>query len=336
MATKNQEASLLTSKETRHAVRVDLPTDIIHRAIAIAKQYTPHPAFLVAFTTRLLTAAETGNAFAAAADQVCSEMLRVIADSFSVECRASSKRPAPGTALDSSLIECLMHGPDVDVLLHYHYTKGLNDQYMSVYVKLVYEASGCDLVAFDAFYFPLLSALIIRQTRHTGLRKIHRTLFPGVLSLYVKRYVQIEPSAGTWARNPEGCGRSCHDCESLDNFLMDPTLKSKRFPVPSSRRHHLHSMLNQTGHKHETERGRVETLVVTKRIGAADRKHEQWRQRFSAAQERINALDQEALKELLGEEYESMIQLRADAMEWSEARWKALKRKLRPEVIDLT
>lgn len=204
-------------------------------------------------------------------------MLRVIADTFSVECRVSSKRPAPGTDTNSNPIECLMHGPDVDVLLHYLYTKDLTDQFMSVYVKLIHEASGCDLVAFDAFYFPLLSALIIRQTRQTGLLQKHKTLFRGILSLYIKRYVQVEPPAGSWARDPEGCGGSCHDCESLDKFLMDPTLISKRFAVSSNRRHHLHSMLNDTGHKHETERGRFETLVVTKRIDSADKKHEKWR-----------------------------------------------------------
>ena len=75
---------------------------------------------------------------------------------------------------------------------------------------------------------------------------------------------------------------------------------------------------------------------MTKRIGSADKKHERWRQRFSAAQEKINALDQEALTELLGEEDEDITQLRADGMGWSEARWKVLKGKLKPEAIGLT
>ena len=70
-------------------------------------------------------------------------MLRVIADTFSVVCR---------------------YWPDVDILLHYLYTKDSTALYMSAYVKLVHEASGCDLLAFDVFYSSLLSATVARQT----------------------------------------------------------------------------------------------------------------------------------------------------------------------------
>ncbi|CAD6575940.1 MAG: hypothetical protein ASARMPREDX12_007651 [Alectoria sarmentosa] len=96
-------------------------------------------------------------------------------------------------------------------------------------------------------------------------------------------------------------------------------------------------MLEWTNIRHVTDRRGVETLVVTKPSAPSLAKHEQWRKRFSNAQEQINTLDQEILKQLLGDEYEYITKLRdskRDNKGLPVAR--VTERRQGPEIIDLT
>lgn len=121
--------------------------------------------------------------------------------------------------------------------------------------------------------------------------------------MYARRYVQAETCSSDWVRDPEGCG--CSDCDRRDRFLADPSLGSK------SRSHHLHCIVNDTEYTHETDRRGVEILVVPKPPSRSLAKYEQWKMRLSQAEQKIKKLDQRVLRELLGEDYRYLSQLRA-------------------------
>lgn len=153
--------------------------------------------------------------------------------------------------------------------------------------------------------------------------------------MYAKRFVQIEPQAGTLTMIPRGCG--CSLCRQLDAFLLSASQQSIGFPVSKGRRQHLHQRLEGTGIKHVTDRRRVETLVVTKPSSPSMAKHEQWRKRFERAKERIKKLDQGMLKRLLGDDYKSLTELQGTTR-GDQGLPGALvpERRQRLEIIDLT
>ena len=134
------------------------------------------------------------------------------------------------------------------MFLHQIESESLRTEVLDVIGKLEEEAASTELTASEGFFLPLLGALIRCQLPYSAQR--YQALFREILLAYARRYVQVEPRSGDWARDAEGCG--CSDSNRLDRFLADPSLESKRFPVSKSKRHHLHCMLNDTEYTHET------------------------------------------------------------------------------------
>ena len=187
---------------------------------------------------------------------------------------------------------------------------GLIDELRLIVEKLSRAASTCELVAFESFYIPLLSKLIDEIIIEPNILHDYRALFRNVLSFYVKRYIQPEPPADSWARKSAGCGASdCPDCADLDRFLLDPRQRSKGFPRCSSERFHLHQQLNRTKHSHETDH--TETLIVTKALETKDIRHGEWIKRAYSAQENISGFNQVVLKRLSGSKYSHIVDLHA-------------------------
>lgn len=124
--------------------------------------------------------------------------------------------------------------------------------------------------------------------------------------MYARRYVQIEPRGGDWARDPVDCG--CLDRDDLDDFLIDPEMSKIGFPVGSGRRAHFHQALHDTRIRHDTDLN--STLVITKPPSAEKAKHDEWKKQFITAQERIAKLDQRILRSLLEEDYDYLNNLR--------------------------
>lgn len=155
-----------------------------------------------------------------------------------------------------------MNAGDPTILLVQLDRRDLDVEVLKVIRKWEAEAGTLHIVAFETFFLPHLGALTATgpwtSERVTRYGKLFRT----ALTMCAMRFVQIEPQAGNWTRSPRGCG--CSLCCQLDDFLVDVSQQSMRFPVSRGRRQHLHQRLACTEIKHVTDRRGVETLVVTK------------------------------------------------------------------------
>ena len=280
------------------------------RCVTIGKNNTSNSAFLVALTTRI----HAKNNFinekdTADAETLLMETAKILASEFVVECRKSSKRASPG--IDNHDVECLADGHDVALLLSQLRSTDLINQSRLIVEKLFQAASTCELIAFNNFYFPLLSKLTDQIITKPNILPDYQVLFQNVLSTYIKRYVQAKPKANDLTRPPAGCGSlRCPDCRTLDIFLSDPKQTSKGFPVSKSRRQHLHQQLEGTRHSHNTDRS-TDTLIVKKGLGTSDMKLLEWKKRAKAAREKISGLNHKVLEDLLGPEYTNIAELRA-------------------------
>lgn len=164
--------------------------------------------------------------------------------------------------------------------------------------------------ALPAFFQPLLATLIhwLREVSNHIPRFTES--FQTVLGNYRFHYIQPKPPGGDWTFPPEGCGRHCHDCKSLDEFLGDPTKMIERFPIDSYRRAHLHQQLDSTGHRHGTDRSMYpETLVVKKRQSSSQKAFTEWQARVVEGEKELYAMDGDVLKELLGDRYSEIMYL---------------------------
>lgn len=84
----------------------------------------------------------------------------------------------------------------------------------------------------------------------------------------------------------------------------------ERFPIDNYRRAHLHQQLDSTGHRHDTDRSTYpETPFVKKRQSSSHEAFTEWQARVVEGEKVLNAMDGDALKELLGDRYNDMINL---------------------------
>ena len=140
-----------------------------------------------------------------------------------------------------------------------------------------------------------------------------RQFYNVMITTYITRVVQKEPEKPSdWARPDEK--RKCYDsectsCPGLQEFLMDPKEKSRRFVL-----HKDHWHLNYiSGDYCETsldESQKPATLTVTKTLKAWEANHSKWQKRASDAQETFRQLPQEELKQCLAEDYNALMDLR--------------------------
>ena len=263
------------------------------------------------------------------------ELFIAFLPTFSVECQSMVKRERSVSNKPSGTVQCLLNPTDVAILLVQLDMRDLEDEVLKMTSKLEAEAGRVDVVAYESLFLPLLEALtgmvVWTSARVIRFGKFFRT----TLSIYAGRFVQIEPQAGNWTMTPRGCG--CSDCQRLDQFLTNDTQQSVDFPVSRGRRQHLHQMLEFTKIGHVTDRHGVETLVVTKPSTPLLAKHEQWQKRFSKAEKQIKKMDQAILKQLLGDDYEYLTELRDTRR--GQKRLPGARVALArqgPEIIDLT
>ncbi|KAL9064880.1 MAG: hypothetical protein Q9161_008583 [Pseudevernia consocians] len=277
----------------------------------LAKPLSKFSAFSVAFAARLLQNTGPGRAYSFDdAFDVFLELFIAFLPIFSVECQSMVKRERSESNKPPGTVQCLLDPIDVAILLVQLDMRDLEDEVLKMTSKLEAEAGRVDVVAYESFFLPLLEALtemvVWTSARVIRFGKFFRT----TLSRYAGRFVQIEPQAGNWTMDPRGCG--CSDCQKLDQFLTNDTQQSVDFPVSRGRRQHLMQMLEFTTINYDNTRRGVETLVVTKpsTVTPSLAKHEQWQKRFSKAEEQIKKMDQAVLKQLLGDDYEYLTELR--------------------------
>ncbi|KAG2165453.1 hypothetical protein JADG_005192 [Aureobasidium aubasidani] len=125
----------------------------------------------------------------------------------------------------------------------------------------------------------------------------HQALFRTGLSQYILRFVGQEPVQINWSRNPVRC--NCADCKTLNNFL--------RSPVDRLDAH--------TDCTHLTDRGYMETLVITKQGKSFEDKFNAWKLKADLATAALRSLEdhegpanpESHLKKLLGDQYEEIM-----------------------------
>lgn len=183
-------------------------------------------------------------------------------------------------------------------------------EYFALHTSIMSWAARAPAELYAAFFMSFLLSLV-RELEQRGLnkeRKLFTKLCQTIISCFIDRYVGQRPTTPTtWSQRTSMC--TCGDCVALNRFLVDPTAKVGRFAVAQKRRQHLHRQLDvQGGCTSETERrGSPQTLVVTKHRGQHQAAVKAWSQRKEYAVANLKLFPEGALRELLGDEYDSLM-----------------------------
>lgn len=168
---------------------------------------------------------------------------------------------------------------------------------------------GIDSVAvgtFQTFFIPLFAKLTSHLNSKPDQFRQHREFFRQSMQTFRVRCIRRKPAGdGNWACAPESF-RCCKICIKLDDFLCNPSKEVERFPLSKTDRHHLHQCLNDSQHSHVTDRSTLpETLVVKKAPSPSLRTFQEWEARVKEGEKLLRAIDQDVLKDLLGEQIQS-------------------------------
>ena len=106
---------------------------------------------------------------------------------------------------------------------------------------------------------------------------------------------------------------TCHDCESLSDFLMDSTREEWRFIAAAKRRMHLTRQLRSSRVRCDTYKLSTPHILEVVKWGPAIRKdHEEWDSRRRTAEGSLQNLSKQAsFRRLLGDRYDEIMEMRA-------------------------
>lgn len=305
-------------KELMHGL-----ADIVHRAMEVLLSDTTQTSPLLAFLATWLKGA--GGRFSRDfAKIVFRKIFSPMTVHFSLEAALSNSRKKTKIADGNTAGASNEFGPlvgDLSVL-----TTCLVRSHMGIAVKILHSSVECVLdhqrsEMYRAVSIPYLTRIQKLAMRSSGgcLEEFQR-MYCTTLEGYLKRFVQRQPPAfQNWARNRVTC--SCGDCWRLNLFLVSATQQVARFPVSKNKRHHLHSVLdiNRVDCTHITERIIPETLVVTKR-DKGKAAYDAWLSRCKEAHEALQRFDQDALRNLLGDQqYEAIVGMHCIIMDEANA-----------------
>ncbi|KAI9744730.1 MAG: hypothetical protein M1818_001655 [Claussenomyces sp. TS43310] len=200
-------------------------------------------------------------------------------------------------------------------LLFISFSLGLEAVMDQMIAKIAEQAASVPAEILPRDFVPFLEVILDAFASQKGIysNPHFQFLFQQLLGNYVNRYVEKEPMPPTdWSRPRRGCG--CKDCKELNRFLTNPAMATCPFSMAEHRRTHLERQLDPSEYQMKTERyGSPYTLVVTKTNGGYQKVHQKWVQRRTHAQKTVMALGSDALKTLLGDLYESIIDCRGVA-----------------------
>lgn len=189
----------------------------------------------------------------------------------------------------------------------------------AIAAKTIAEARTTPVSVLDSTLIPFLKLILDKILSREAYLKLPTimNLFQTTLSTYVNRFVGKEPiKSATWARYRRGCG--CQECKDLDKFLLDPIKSTQSFAKSYNIRKHYQERLDTENGDYNIQ-GRVPgptpILTVTKMPAAALRQytvyHSAWERRCQSTLVKIRSLaDEPRLKEVLGEQFESIIGLK--------------------------
>lgn len=278
-------------------------------------------AFMIAFLSKLF---KSPTPLTESMLSICKPLIRMVVTNLSFR-KTQPSQPRPSStygvygatdvqqvarkpALDGQLLAGVL-GHIMDLQFHEH-GQLLMD-------SVAVQATSMDPQDYEYTIFPFLKGLIMRLLDGMDALDMYRKVFQTCLSSYVLRYVGKEPVQINWSRNPVRC--SCRDCTDLNAFLRSPVDRVKRIRVSKQRRHHLHIQLDAfTDCTHITDRGYIETMVVTKQGKSFEDSLKTWTNKARSALSALRSLeDQEdtssspsQLRRLLGDKYAEIMTLR--------------------------
>lgn len=277
----------------------------------------------MAFLKGLFDNGISGEITESVAHAIFKDVISDLVDQFSLrnldQAHGISKRLMTASSLESLYLgqPRTMAVPDHDnskniaTLLCNCLSLGLETELDQIMTKLIREVTKAPVGLFEVIYLPFLKVLIdmLQEKSISAQGSLFQRLFQMILGVYIIRYVQPEPvPPKDWTRPPVNCG--CSDCQDLNAFLRAPDRKVGRFAVNKQRRAHLHQKVDGSGLTHETERrGSPQTLVITKNLAQHHAAYKAWEQRCNVAQNHIQNLGTESLKEFLSEIYVPVLSL---------------------------
>ncbi|KAF1810779.1 hypothetical protein P152DRAFT_460069 [Eremomyces bilateralis CBS 781.70] len=163
--------------------------------------------------------------------------------------------------------------------------------------------------AFDENYLVVLNELALQQYHIPSDTPSIRKLFQVVLTTYLQTGVGTEPDGLRPLTRPP-VRHQCRDCIALSSWLQSSTTTTTEFSIGQKRRRHLQ---NQIAAYRELECQAEDfpdsicgTLVVTKKFDGIKKREQEWLQRYEAAFDRLKRFGEARLKEMLGDQFESI------------------------------
>ncbi len=165
---------------------------------------------------------------------------------------------------------------------------------------------------------PLMKELL--PSVDTGSMEV-QTCFQSLVATYITKTVGEEPSKPEdWARPAEvyKCySDGCKACSELNSFLKDPEAKELTIALKADDKNHLRWRFDYL----ETGDGDREGEVrYTKTLKEWGKRHHKWVSDGEAAQKMLQELPQDALKQALGDKYDTLMALDLDRIGKSTAR----------------
>lgn len=303
--------------------------------LTIVKRNPDSFAVLTAFVSKLQADYSVEKLIEKGAKDELDSLVEDLCHGFALECQQTGiKRDRSGN--ETSSIEPLVGSEDVALLLHQLCQQERWVLHQALLDRLTPSLKSIPVEALSAFFIPLLMQLATQLRAHPGQIHRYRDLIYLIIRAYKVRYVQSKPANGNLACSPVGCDY-CSDCRKLDAFLGSRTKEIERFSVGKAKRHHLHELLNDTRHSHETDRSTYpETLVVKKAPSKAQRVFKAWEARCVEAERVLGAMDQDMLKQILTVHYESSVDVSDLSKPGESGQGRSVPTGRAVEVIDLT
>ena len=149
-----------------------------------------------------------------------------------------------------------------------------------------------------------------------------RPFYVLLITTYTVRFVKNEPEKpNNWARASEKDQVKCYDkncsaCDSLRNFLLSPVEETYAFEA-SEKNWHCRFQVPSECNLSRNESQKPPVWTVTKTYKSWEKSHAEWEKRASKAQNSLRRLSEESMKQCLGDDYETlmnldMIRLRAE------------------------
>lgn len=236
------------------------------------------------------------------------ELFRLLAENIRIVNRRNSSQLALSHAFNVARV--------IDKCLAFE----MEESVQNIANQLIIDVQNC------SSDFEFLRTLLMEMQRLLSARQnVDKELFGNVASavlekLINQRYKPRPTKPNGWPMKKRGCG--CPHCDRLDRFLTAPEQRTARFTLDGLARKHLETQLRYAERfpnnalqffSFDTDKSTrpCHTLVITKLRTEFERDLKDWQKDFDALGSDLTGLRSQFMKNLLGERYEDLIELRA-------------------------